>query len=882
MNYHKINIIRSTSTISFIFMMLICLIASPLSAQHQHSDGLEITAFDNHHLEFVFTVNSFYLDETGLDDLQLQSKATNSYSNESGKPQLPQYRQIVVIPCGTVPEVTSVDKTWEKHNPTKLAAGRMLTYSNGPRFKNDYETNSLRDDNSYSGTYQLPTVEITPLGTMRNKTVALLTISPFSYKAAEGEIGVCHRIEATITFQPSNKQQRLKATDDVMFEHILQPIKPESKEYHNNLYSNVPFTYLVVAPERFGQSLQPFISWKRQEGYIVEEMYTSTTDGDTIRAAIQRRFDNSSTLHPAPLFILIAADNDEIPPFIAQHRIGGLDVHSTDLYYAEFTGDYLPDALIGRMPARDTVELNTIISKTLEYEKYLIADTSHIGRSLLVAGAESQDPAPTVTNGQVNYLKNCLMQIDPGHDTMCYYNPESDSLGEQIMSHIRQGVGFVNFTSHCNAGGWIHPRIGYFEMDTLNENGHYFLSINNCCKANALGMDCFGKHLIRKPNGGAIGVIGAANETMWEEDYYWSVGNQASLTLNPQYNSDGMGAYDRLFHLHGEEYSQQSLTQSQIVIAGNWAVTRSGSRFDAFYWEIYNLLGDPSLMPYIGTPESQVLSADPYVTGDVSMALHGTPYARVAATWNDTLYGVCTLDSEGEGTIIALQPFQDSITLTATTQYHKPLQTIATSGTANGARVVALQGVLTDSHGNSTSFLTLEDSTDLTLTLRNVGNTAAVGHSITIHFEGETTTLPINTLQPGESGTATITLHPTQAGEDSIATIGLAIAADSTYWQHQMHFDIKSYSNVGIDQPQMDYPEFSIYPNPAHDRITITGFNEATHITIFDCMGRIVKDFSAQKGETVQYSTQQLRCGIYSVLFSDSQHRETKKLLITR
>ena len=65
-----------------------------------------------------------------------------------------------------------------------------------------------------------------------------------------------------------------------------------------------------------------------------------------------------------------------------------------------------------------------------------------------------------------------------------------------------------------------------------------------------------------------------------------------------------MGAYDGLFHDHPSEadMGQWYVTNDALVFCGNLAVTESGSSRIAYYWNIYNLLGDPSLTTYLGAP----------------------------------------------------------------------------------------------------------------------------------------------------------------------------------------------------------------------------------------------------------------------------------------
>jgi len=71
----------------------------------------------------------------------------------------------------------------------------------------------------------------------------------------------------------------------------------------------------------------------------------------------------------------------------------------------------------------------------------------------------------------------------------------------------------------------------------------------------------------------------------------------------PKYGQvKALGAYDRLFHTHGESFSDWYITQGQILSGGNLSVTESGSPESNYYWENYSLMGDPSLMPFLAMP----------------------------------------------------------------------------------------------------------------------------------------------------------------------------------------------------------------------------------------------------------------------------------------
>ena len=111
--------------------------------------------------------------------------------------------------------------------------------------------------------------------------------------------------------------------------------------------------------------------------------------------------------------------------------------------------------------------------------------------------------------------------------------------------------------------------------------------VGNCCLTNAFDTgECFGEALLRAQDKGAVGYIGGSDVTYWNEDYWWGVGS-GSISVNPTYESTGLGAYDRVFHEHGEDESQWFVVNDAINMAGNMAVLEAGGNED-YYWEIYH------------------------------------------------------------------------------------------------------------------------------------------------------------------------------------------------------------------------------------------------------------------------------------------------------
>lgn len=553
-------------------------------------------------------------------------------NGEVGAPDLPTLSTLIRLPKGSSLTV-STSKTFPDDIDTLfLGEKNILPITEGwakdhpqPEYHPDEK---IYSSNAYYRGGDL--IEVERLGVMGSEEIFRLTVRPVAYNPVSHQLLFCKKIEAT-----------LKATKSNAWENPSESV------------------LLIVSRPEFRTGLQPFVQWKKQEGYRVKELYVETNQRDDIKEMIRPLFENATLLDPAPSYLLLVGDAAQIQSFIGETTLES-EGHPTDLYYADFSGDYLPEALLGRWPVNDTAELRTVVEKTLRYEQFLNMDTLQLKRMLLVAGKENTSPAPLTTNSQVNYLKREAKLAHPELDTLCYYNPQSGNQLDTIVADIGHGAGLLNYTAHCTVGGWTSPALSISRVGEA-QGTQPMVYINNCCKSNLFSGTGFGEQLLRLPEGGGVGVIGATNSTLWNEDYYWAVGPKMPIAANAAYDSTTRGAFDALV---GPEASISTL--GELLTTGNMAVTASGSPYSRFYWEIYCLLGDPTLIPYIGVPRPITLTLTNELTNGASeIHVAGTPGARVTAVQDSLLLGVAVIGDNGLA-VIRLQQALDTLPLLLT------------------------------------------------------------------------------------------------------------------------------------------------------------------------------------------------------------------------
>lgn len=584
------------------------------------------------------------------------------------------------------------------------------------------------------------------LGTMRGAKIGRLTVNPFQYNPVENKLKIINNLSIEIVFNNTNEalttQQKQKYYSPY-FENTFKKFVNHSNSFAKDTITKYPIKYLIISDPMFQAQLQPFIQWKTKKGFHVVEAYTNDPSVGTTTASIknyiQNQYFSATPQDPAPTFVLFVGDIQQIPAFT-----GTTGSHVSDLYYCTFDGanDYFPEIYYGRFSAQTTAQLQPQIDKTLQYEKYLMPNPSYLDEVLLVAGVDASF-APTHGNGQINYGTTNYFNSAHGLNMYTYLYPASGSSSSQIISNVSGGVGFANYTAHCSENGWADPSFVVSDVNGLQNMDQYPLMIGNCCLSNKFDVNvCFGEALLRADKKGAIGYIGGSNNTLWDEDFYWGVG-VGTITANPTYAGTTLGAYDRMMHENGEAETDWYFTNGQIIFGGNIAVTEGATSNVKYYWEIYHLMGDPSVMTYIGVPAQLNISYQSSIPiGTPLLEVNTEPNTYVAISYNNVLYDAKISDSNGNLFLDVSQfNFPCNADIVATKQNRQPFMSTVMVVPNTTAYVVYNANSINDATSNNNSLADYNETFKLNVALKNVGSILASGVSATLSTTNSNVTI---------------------------------------------------------------------------------------------------------------------------------------------
>lgn len=686
---------------AFQFFVVLLLSFHTLCAQQVHEDGMECLRlkYTTPRLEVTYdTCSHLHLDGYEL-------------GGELGTPALPVKTSLIEIPFCQQVEVVIFNAVYDTLPLPLPVASRQPSVSKNPRLAaRHYYDSAVYSAQQYVGN---PLFHVQPLGIARDRQLALLHYSPIQVNPVENMCIVCRSAEVLIRYDKVDEEKTIafRQRFGTPSFGLASPINALPVK---EVRSTAPVRLTIVAGSLFSTSeaLQQFVRWKRTQGLLVDLMYVQGS-ASTVKNKIQKLFDEATPSSPAPTYILLVGDVAQVPAFNSDLSSSNYmhdfdyqcDDHVTDHYYTTITDDNLPDCYIGRFSASDTATLRSIVEKTILYESYSFSDDSYLQRAALVAGVDNLSYLDTSDCGfqyadpTMDYIAYNYVNADQGYTDVSYYknnssyaptgvvvtgNNRSSLVSQQLVELYNSGLGWINYSAHGASDMWAKPTFTSSQAAKMSNYGMPSFMIGNCCLTNHFDTPtCFGEALLRRSgNAGAAAYIGCSNSSFWEEDLIWSVGmrSYAHSHMSVAYNEIFRGMYDHLFHTHGEGYGQQAVTAGRMLAAGVMAVNDRGcddlwyTSMNEYYWEIYNLLGDPTLMPWLGKAKQLPISTVTFKPNEQMLTVEAPNGAYVAIVGRDSLQLMASAYAWSDG--LAYLPMcdegYDSCFLSITAQGYRP------------------------------------------------------------------------------------------------------------------------------------------------------------------------------------------------------------------
>ncbi len=643
-------------------------------------------------------------------------------SADPGKPEVPVLTRLIMIPEGYSCRIKITEVQSKRIKPSlKKFKGNLFPAQESEAKKQQQSGKKfIIDKTIYSARnfIESDTVIIEHAGKSRGMNIASLSVYPVRYNPASNIVDVITGMNIEIMFVQSDATVKSSTpVSDLFTATIGKGILNYDPDDYIPGYSDKPIRMVILTDTAFRKHLSPFLEWKTQKGFRTELLYYGADYAGTsyteIKNSLAELYNSSTEENPPPVYLLIIGSVNRIP----YYGTGSV----TDLYYGEFdgNGDYFPEMFIGRLPVADTNDVKNVVSKIVQYEKFEYPDTNSFHSSAL-ATAGVDDSHDIYMNGQVNYLVSNY--LGPAENISEYQFLYPDASKDSIIKLINKGLSFINYTGHGSSSGWLYLNITNSDISGFSNKEMYPFIISNACQTSRFNTTSFGNSLVLADKKGGIGFIGCSGDSYWDEDYYWAVG-VGPVAPEPTYESTGLGALDRLFHTNGERASEWYYTMGQVNYAGNLSVSSSTSSRKKYYWETYNLVGDPSIIPVIGTPDTFSISLpDTLPNGLKSFSFISEPFSYVAISHFDTLWDAKHTSPSGSVTLEMPGISEDSCLVVITGQNRKPLIKTIYFSEVNKPFPNLAAWFVNDSLGNSDGKTDFNETIFLRLKLENPGS----------------------------------------------------------------------------------------------------------------------------------------------------------------
>jgi hypothetical protein len=545
-----------------------------------------------------------------------------SHPTVVGVPDLPVLRRIIEVPYGSEISLEVIDSQYQMTSISALGFPEGFPLREPEEGKcNKPETD---ETTSPSGETRMQTAGFFPenvaqlLDTfvVRGRRIAQFEFWPVQYDPATGEVRLYS--EVTLRLFTSGANLRLTASNAARvasptFNHLLsaQVLNFNQGEASTSLREDKREGFLIIAPDAFLGTLSSFASFKESTGFTVTLVGLSATGttADSIKNYIQNAYDNWVT---PPSYILLVGDvnngSNTLPAF------SGLATRQsvTDLYYGTVDGsDWIPDIFVGRIPARDIPQLQSMLNNITAYY-YLSGNETWVKKAALLASDDSSNWH--VAEGTQNYViqthttPNNYTGIfpttpQPGGDKLYAYTYGADN--QDVIAAINDGRSIVAYSGHGSRNSWGGPVYTQSNILNISASGVFPVVTSFACITGDFGItEAFGETWVLQADKGAIAFIGASDSSYWGPDDIMERAMMDSLFSG----IEGANITGSFFHagLLGVEagFPGTGIGQSQ------------------YYWESYNLLGDPSLEVVTGPKQPDFsMNAQP---GQLAMCQNGS------------------------------------------------------------------------------------------------------------------------------------------------------------------------------------------------------------------------------------------------------------------
>jgi len=814
------------------------------------NDGFSIKAQNTESIKLNFSIQSFDLLNTQINGKGMQELSLPGVllPNNEGAPNLPGTGRYIAVPNGAEVNIEILNFRTETFSNIEIAPSPRIPWDTekGPL---EYEKNqTIYNTNTF---YPENPVTLSEKTSIRGIEATMIGITPFKYNPVTKELIVYRDIEIEVSFSGGSGyvgDDRLRSRwwdpiiHDIFLNESIIPDVDYNRSYQGT--KDAGCEYLIITPtDQVFQNWADTIKQFRTLQGIKTDIITLDNIGGNTSYAIENFINDAyNTWDIVPAAVLLLGDygtdaaNSIVSPIWDSYCV-------SDNIYADVSNNDMPDIIFARITAQNEDQLETMITKFINYETNPPTNPGFYDHPITALGWQTERWFQICSEAIGGFWKNALgkdpVRInevyggnpldDPwstatntytvinlfGPNGLNYIPASPNDLGDwnggnptMINEAINNGAFAIQHRDHGYEQGWGEPAYSSSNINGLNNTDLTFVFSVNCLtgKYNLSGQcftEKFHRYTSNGQNSGALGLI-AASEVSYSfvnDTYVWGMYDNMWPDFLPGYGStvENRGLLPAFGNAAGKYFLQQS---SWPYNTGNKEVT----------YNLFHHHGDAFLTLYSEMPQDQIVfHNDVILEGTESFAVFAEEDAFVALTVDNEIIGTAT--GTGETIDIAIPGLStgSQVILTVTKQNYYRYQSTIEVIESDIPYVVESSFSLNDGIIGGNGLMDYGESVALSMTLENIGSIQADNVMAMISTENEFISFANDTqdfgdILPGSS----ITIDDAFSFEVgylipdlSNVIFDIEITDGSNYWTSQIviqaHAPVLSYVDFEIN-----------------------------------------------------------------------------------
>lgn len=747
--------------------------------ENTQTNGFQLESSSKSAIQISHSIHQFQLMDVVVEGQamkQLQYGLSIIPSAE-GSPDLPASSKYVLIPNGAQVNLNITHMEKEVYQNIEIAPAAPIpfdTEESQPPVKGIV----YQKDAFYPG--QIAQTETTQ---MRGMTLAMISINPFQYNPVTKELEVYKNIEVEMEIIGGDgtygeNRFRNKYWDQILDDLVFNNNDIPKMDYHQKASTAKDIEgceYLIIVPNN-----PDFLSWAdsiklfRNEQGIPTEIVTTEDIGGNTLANIKDYVDNIyETWNPVPAAIMLMADygNDAntITSKTYPHPYSGNFI--TDNYFADYTGNDLPDFVFARMTGRNDAEMETMVTKFLEYERNPTTDFDFYNKPITALGWQTERWFQICSETVGGYMKNVLGKdpvrinavyggnpnVDPWStatnttQVLNYFGPMgtgyipatpaelggwSGGSANDVVNALNDGAFILQHRDHGMESGWGEPAFTSSYIDQLNNVGElsHIFSINCLTGRFDMSGECFTEKFHRYTNGGALSLTAASqvSYSFVNDAYVWGLFDNMWPDYLPDYGGTNIQERDFL-PAFGNAAGKYFLAYT------NWPYNTDNKQIT---YRLFHHHGDAFGSVYTEVPEEMAIDySEVLISGPEFIDIQAEEGALIAFSVDGVLIGSGIASGNSESIDIEPQIPGTMIKVVITKQNYFRHEGFIQVIAPDGPYVVKSGFDIMDMEGNANHLVDYGETINLDFSVKNLGTEVATNVNVSISSDDEYITL---------------------------------------------------------------------------------------------------------------------------------------------